>query len=1320
MLNAGKLLLIVIILTFTAIQAWAGATTANDPNANSPNDSSDGCLCGSSKANGPQASSSKGMAVYSFKSLQASLSISDTPEGYIPPVGPEIQTTITYNEREADQPTTFDSFNVGKKWTLNWLTWIQDNPTNLGNQVLRYVAGGGGRPYSGYNSTTKTFTPEGDNGALLIITSTNPITYELLFADGSMDVFSASDGKTSYPRKVFLTKIVDPQGNTVTLSYDASLRLTKVTDVIGQQTTFQYTNATYPLLVTGITDPFGRNAALVYDSSGRLTSITDTIGMTSTFAYDSGTFINTMTTPYGTSTFAHTEGANGSSVELSIQATDPDGHTERTEYLPLAPGIPASISQSRVPIGMNTSDQYLNYRDSFYWDKETFATACSISGGVTTCDYTKARMKHFLHEYPCCTYTSRILQNVKYPLEDFIWYDYVGQPAPGYPGTLEKPSHVGRVLANGTTQLTSYTYNAYAMVTKKVDPDGRETDYTYASNGIDLIEVQQKNGSGYDTLAQYTYNSQHEPLTYTNPAGETTNYMYNARGQLTSITDPLNETTSYTYNGNGYLMAVTNALGHVQHSYTYDAYGRVATDTDSQGYTRSYAYDALDRLTQITYPDATTTKYMWNKLDIASVTDRQGNTTSYVYDAERDLISVTDPLSRTTSYSYYPNGQLNTLTDPKGNVTTWSRDLESHITAETYTPPVGSTVPGFTYSYDNADRLTSATDALGQTKSYSYDTADLLTGISYQNAINSTAAVNYTYDAYYPRIVSMTDGVGSTSFSYVPVGSSGALQLASSSGPLSGLSAGYSYDALGRVFVMTYGTGGSQSFSYDPLGRMSIDSNSLGSFGYTYLGDTDQVATRSLTECVNHNCVSGFSLQYNYDGNTNDRQLQSLQYFAPNAQTPLRELDFTHSPEHLVQSRSDSTGASVLQQANYIYDQSYRLTQVRATAPPSSTATYDYDNADNLTGYQIVNGNSLTAAVNFLNELTTVNGQNWQYDAAGELLNDTVNQYTWDAEHRLIEIQNIATGHVSLFQYDGLDRRLVIIEQNANGGGVVTRHYQWCGPSLCQAQDGSGLFIAGYYPEGELQGTQSLFYVQDQIGSVIGTLDVNGNILGTTLYDAYGNAISASGPATDFGYAGMLHHAQTGFYLTQYREYNPIVGRWLSRDPIGLAGGINTYTYALNDSVGNIDPTGLKPGDDFLSPEAAAIDAIKYINPTSICENKEYAGYVYKEWSWGRSGPPTYTYDQPTQLGAEGGTMPYEPMFHETVGAYHTHAAYDPLYDNENFSPADKAMGDYFGFPTYLGTPSGKIKQYMPDPNKQENGAVNIVGSTKTCGCGHL
>ncbi len=330
-----------LLLSLAAVSAWAGVTSGNNPHANSPSDRNDCPFCYSPPTENPNPTppTPQGMPVYWFKSLLASLHIQDTPVGYTPPVGPAVKTTISYNEREADQPATFDSYNVGHKWTLNWLTYIQDDPNAPGVNVMRYVAGGGARTYSGFDPSSGAFAQEEDNGAHLVMTSSNPITYELRFRDGSKDVFSPSDGKTSYPRKVFITRMVDAQGNAITFRYDSRLRLSAITDAIGQATTFGYGDAAYPLQVTSITDPFGRTAKLVYDGQGRLISITDVIGMTSTFAYDSGTFVKSMTTPYGTTMFAHTEGVGGS-TELAIQATDPLGYSQRAEYRIAAPGVP--------------------------------------------------------------------------------------------------------------------------------------------------------------------------------------------------------------------------------------------------------------------------------------------------------------------------------------------------------------------------------------------------------------------------------------------------------------------------------------------------------------------------------------------------------------------------------------------------------------------------------------------------------------------------------------------------------------------------------------------------------------------------------------------------------------------------------------------------------------------------------------------------------------------------------------------------------------------------------------------------------------------
>ncbi|MDR2156024.1 MAG: RHS repeat-associated core domain-containing protein [Burkholderiaceae bacterium] len=62
----------------------------------------------------------------------------------------------------------------------------------------------------------------------------------------------------------------------------------------------------------------------------------------------------------------------------------------------------------------------------------------------------------------------------------------------------------------------------------------------------------------------------------------------------------------------------------------------------------------------------------------------------------------------------------------------------------------------------------------------------------------------------------------------------------------------------------------------------------------------------------------------------------------------------------------------------------------------------------------------------------------------------------------------------------------------------------------------------------------------------------------------------------DKGYAGMFEHKPSGLYLTQYRAYDPVAGRWLSRDPIAERGGLNLYGYVDGDPVNFMDPEGLE------------------------------------------------------------------------------------------------------------------------------------------------
>ena len=164
----------------------------------------------------------KGLAGYTFYDGLASLNITDNPVGYSPPVGPSIDFWLTYNQREATQPQTFTYSNVGHQWTHDFLAYVEDDPSNLGEPVELFLRGGGAETYKGFENNVS--EPQLETRAVMTIVSTNPIEYERQLPDGSIEIYAQPDGATS-PRKVFLTEWQDPQGNAATLTYDGQLRL---------------------------------------------------------------------------------------------------------------------------------------------------------------------------------------------------------------------------------------------------------------------------------------------------------------------------------------------------------------------------------------------------------------------------------------------------------------------------------------------------------------------------------------------------------------------------------------------------------------------------------------------------------------------------------------------------------------------------------------------------------------------------------------------------------------------------------------------------------------------------------------------------------------------------------------------------------------------------------------------------------------------------------------------------------------------------------------------------------------------------------------
>jgi len=1081
-------------------------------------------------ANPPPPGCPTGMCGYNIGESTVSLTLSDTPVGYTPPIGPSAKVTITYNQREDSQPANFSFFNISQKWTLNWLSYVTDDPNNPGANVTRYLPGGGAYYYTGYNSGTGQFAAQNNDGSILTRVSSSPIKYQRQLPNGGTEVYTQSDGSAGYPRRIFLSQVIDPQGNTATLNYDSQLRLTSLTDATGRQTTFSYGLPSQPLLITQITDPFGRSAVLAYDASSRLSSITDVLGLTSSFAYDANSLVNSLTTPYGTTSFSYTAPGTGGPPRF-LQITDPLGFSEREEWLEPAP-VPGSDPANTVPQGMPLTpyNAYLSYRDSFHWDKNAYVVAgCTPTGG---CNYSLARDRHFNHDRANISLKSTSIESVKYPLENRIWFNYPGQTTAYFSGTYEKPTAIGRVLDDGTTQLSQRSYDTanYFNLTQAIDPIGRTTNFAYASNAIDLTTITQTIAGGSQaTIAQFAYNTgpnctaPHRVCTYTDAAGQVTTYTYNAAGQLASVTNPLSQKTTYNYDSANNLSSITNANNLTTASFTYDSYDRIRTYTDSEGWAVTYDYDAADRITKITYPDGTTDLYTYNKLDLASYEDRLSRLWVYTHDANRRLSAITDPLGQQTQFGYNNNNELTSLTDPKSNTTQWAYDVEGRLTSKQY---VDTSTLAYTYE-NTTSRLHSVLDALNQTKQYGYAEDNRLSGIAYLNPVNPTPNVAFAYDPYFPRRISMTDGTGTTQYSYVPIGTLGALKLQQEESPLASSAIAYAYDALGRLASRTVAGAGAESFGYDAIGRLTSHTSDLGAFALAYLGQTGQITGRSLPN------PSTLATNWGYLPNSGDRRLASISNTGLDA-GQFSNFTFTTTAENFITGITESSDAAT------VY-------------PPTGTQSATY---------------------NTLNQLTNLSGQALTWDADGNLLSDGTRDYAWDAENRLVAITYPARpGEQTSFAYDGLSRRTAI----TSIAGVTTS-YLWCGSRICQARNASNATTREYYAEGEfVPGTPAtpLYYGPDQLGTARRVF-ASPTSAPAYAYDPYGQPLQATAPLTDFTYAGMFTNADSGLLLTRYRAYDPTAGRWLSRDPVGERTDTvgNLYRYVEDDPVTYVDRTG--------------------------------------------------------------------------------------------------------------------------------------------------
>jgi RHS repeat-associated protein len=531
-------------------------------------------------------------------------------------------------------------------------------------------------------------------------------------------------------------------------------------------------------------------------------------------------------------------------------------------------------------------------------------------------------------------------------------------------------AHMPLTSTDGSGQVTHITYNSSQQPVTIVDANSNTTTLTYtgtstasiggtvSDNHIESIIVNDAGLSGGTKTVSYT---EHTADTLTTIASGLTaainadtslqaiGVKATSSGSVITLKSTSVNVTTYSSsvtgsititlgaNTYGYLTKIDGPLAGSQDitTFTYDGYGRLYTQTDSEGYTLTFSYDNMNRLIKDTYPDGTNETIAYDKLDAVLITDRDGRCTQRSYDVLQQLVFEMDPLGRKTSFTWCSCGAPVTLTDPAGNITRWQHDLQGRTTQKIYqdSKTVTSTYDLFT------GRLASTTDALSQHKDFLYfqDDNSYLTG--YTNAINPTSNVRNFWDSHFDRIISAENGWGKTSYSYnayiVPAGTpttgGGRLSLVRND-VIANSDTTYTYDVLGRTTNRSInGASNSDTWSYDAMSRVTGESNVLGSFAYAYVDD-----------------VSGSS--------KGTARLSSVTY--PNGQVTKYSWYPTIGDERLQQISNFNSSGATISQYGHVFDPAGQITQWQQLQGKNSTSySLGYDQAGQLTTSQGSGGN---------------------------------------------------------------------------------------------------------------------------------------------------------------------------------------------------------------------------------------------------------------------------------------------------------------------------------------------------------------------------
>ncbi|MDH5473897.1 MAG: RHS domain-containing protein, partial [Gammaproteobacteria bacterium] len=735
----------------------------------------------------------------------------------------------------------------------------------------------------------------------------------------------------------------------------------------------------------------------------------------------------------------------------------------------------------------------------------------------------------------------------------------------------------------------------------------RITDWTYLPTGEVKTISQAKNTTEEVTLT-LDYDAARRLTRITDGLGNYIEYILDSEGNVEKeniydVTGYLKKTLTQTFDSYDRLDNFTEQNRVENKDYNTD--GTLNNTTDGKGVVTDYSYDNLKRLTQVIQDQGGTDTATANAL------------TQYGYDVQDNLISVTDANSGQTSYIYDDLGNLISQTSPDTGITIFTHDEAGNIATQ-----IDAKGQLFSYSYDAYNRLTTK-DEPGSDDDVSYVYDACVNGVGRLcEVVRKNSSLRYQYNVM-GDVLNVEQSVVT-----------GSVNNYQSDNVIT-----YSYDGVGRVKTITYPSTAVVTYSYDAAGQVSavtLDKDGVQTLLtqnviYSPFGP---VASQTVGSYVN---LTGFYYDDYRPFNLGDSNFYNeiINNYDLNA-NPLSIVETGEIQNYLYDAHDRlDTSNGVRGDFNYDYDLVGNKTQIIQDGTTTGI-TYDLSSnrMNNLAGSTVVidaNGNTTQLRGMLLgfttdNRLKNVNATAfYEYNGLGQRSMKQVTASGSAATHGYVQsvvylyglkgellAETGPTGKVMKEYVYMNDRPLAMLgytpdsgeyflNADLDGDGSVNAedyniwkvNYYDVGDPLADVNgDGrvrksdNNLVVACVDVPGSCQSASystSIYYIHTDH---LGTPRLMSNEAGIAVWKAtatpFGKAsvnddVDADGQSVTLNIRqpGQYYDRETGLYYNYYRYYDPETGRYITSDPIGLDGGINTYAYVGGNPLKYTDPLGL-------------------------------------------------------------------------------------------------------------------------------------------------